>query len=149
MRKLKFRAWDKKQKRIRQIIRMELPLGETEDLSIISMDDNYLKWEYARDLIIMQYTERKDKNDEEVYEGDIIKFQYDTGYSEETTKGIVKFGEYQAGHNDWGDIMALGFYVQQIDVCIGQEWNMCRSEIEEGEIIGNIYKNPELKETDQ
>lgn len=144
MRELKFRAWDKIHKQMRPIIRLDLPFGEITDLSQISMDDNYLKWEYARDLIIMQYTGLKDKNGKERYGGDIIKFQYDTGYSKETTKGIIKAGKYQAGHNDWGDIMALGFYVQQIDVCIRQEWNMCCSEIEKGEIIGNIYKNPEL-----
>lgn len=93
-----------------------------------------------------QYTGLKDKNGKEIYEGDIIEFQYDTGYSKEITKGIIEFGEYYAGQNDWGNIKTVGFYVQQIDVCIRQEWNMCDNQIREGKIIGNIYKNPELAE---
>ena len=148
MRELKFRVWDP-----------AIPKGikEAED---DKASGDMVNWEYVKKssyLIdglngkypMIQYTGLKDKNGKERYEGDIIKFQYDTGYSKETTKGIVKFGEYQAGHNDWGGIMALGFYVQQIDVCIGQEWNICCGEIQKGETIGNIYNNPELMEADQ
>ena len=149
MRELKFRAWNKKGKRW---------LGVNLHMSVI---DGTLWWQFGigcsilsaeerENIELMQYTGLKDKNGTERYEDDIIEFQYDTGYSKETTRGIIKFGEYHAGHNDWGNINVIGFYVRQINVCIGEEWNMCCSEIEEGEIIGNIYENPELMEaTDQ
>ena len=131
MRELKFRAWDKKQKRIRQIIRIEFPFGKIEGLSKISMDDNYLKWEYARDLIIMQYTGLKDKNGKEIYESDYIKWEIQRGRFI-VSEVIFTRGEFcvRSGGLVWG--------------C----GNSCSKDGQLGDvkIVGNIYDNPELVE---
>lgn len=83
--------------------------------------------------------------DSEGFEGDIIEFQYVVGYRKlVTVKGVIKFGKYFTASNCGEDFYALGFYVEQIDRCEGQEWNMYDSEIQKGNIIGNITDNPEL-----
>lgn len=74
------------------------------------------------DDIMLEFTGRKDKNDKEVYEGDILS-STDNYPKPNTVKGIVEQDEYGA----W--IFGYG-YVKDFD-------GDC-------EIIGNIYENPEL-----
>ena len=89
-----------------------------------------------------QYTGIKDENDIEIYEGDIIKFSYDAfigNFDTFTAKGIVVFEDG-------------AFFVN----CLENERNIKDEQfllyeinIDEIEIIGNIYDNPELlKESD-
>lgn len=102
---------------------------------------------FKRFSCVMQYTGEDDKNGMNMYEDDIIRFEYEGGGEKSiTTKGIIKFGEYQSGENDYGEINAIGFYVKQIDKCPYQEWNLCDHPMGECEIIGNKYENPELIE---
>ena len=74
--------------------------------------------------IVMQYTGLKDKNKREVYFDDIFRTKYGIGVIVwmDDRLGIAsgKIGEYHA--------------VDEIS----------KKEIEDGEVIGNIYENPEL-----
>ena len=80
-----------------------------------------------------QYTGLKDLNGKEVYEGDILLFEYDyEEYGNYITE--VKFEDY-------------AFKVFEL---FSTEWNhledMVCNGVVDGKIIGNIYENPELLE---
>lgn len=109
MREIKFRAWDKKNKEwfyfgLNEVYGMgqDSPNGYAE----INFDE------------IMQYTGLKDKNNKEIYEGDILKFN---------TKG----GNEMIYEVKW---RGKGF----------KPTRMSEDNQEEIEIIGNIYENTEL-----
>jgi uncharacterized phage protein (TIGR01671 family) len=87
----------------------------------------------------MQYTGLKDKNDREIYEGDIIKCERDS-WNEEKLR-VVTWNESDAGfyrenvdnHVD-SDVLAD----RKEGTSIFQVWQYQR------EVIGNIYENPKL-----
>ncbi len=157
---IKCRAWDMKNKKMQYMIdAVRLSIFSDGSGSMIDELENktiqFSPYEYqneksfndkkimADEGILMLYAEHK-IDDEEIYLDDIIEFTYCTGYSNPITKGVVKHGEYLAGHNDYGDIVAVGFYVEQIDICVGQQWNIKDEKISKGKIIGNIWENKEL-----
>jgi uncharacterized phage protein (TIGR01671 family) len=117
-REIKFRAWDKKEKRM-------LPVDAVNffNKSIVS---NRARGEHSGgqlgfiEVELMQYTGLKDKNGKEIYEGDIIK-------SGNGALGVVKWRHFGFEQDM---IKTLGWWVIQ----------------EDGEVIGNIYENPELLE---
>jgi uncharacterized phage protein (TIGR01671 family) len=84
-------------------------------------------WPWSNENPVMQFTGLKDKNGKEIYEGDIMEFPWD---EKQTCKGTVEFGD------GWFDI-----HLQE-----GAEWPDHHTPINdgEGEVIGNIYENPDL-----
>lgn len=122
MREIKFRAWDKKEKK------MIYPNQDERDL-VYSFNDGNLwfiskgDWQDVVDIIFMQYTGLKDRNGEEIYEGDIIK-----------TKGNPKDKFDEQGTS--------------IDKVIWDENELCwfaHGLLHKScKVIGNIYENPEL-----
>jgi uncharacterized phage protein (TIGR01671 family) len=124
MRKIKFRAWDKEYKRMFNVV--EINYNESETLICRKPYKNEkVNWitsglVLGEECEIMQFTGLKDKNDKEIYEGDIVQ----TGYNGDT-KGEVVF-EY-------------GVYLVKTN-----RSDMHFNHPEEYKVIGNIYENPEL-----
>lgn len=128
-REIKFRAWNKGVKKMVLVTRIDWnTTGNSIDPGIWSLEgieqvkstDGKDRNDYVQqeDFILMQYTGLKDKSGKEIYEGDIIK-------TEGGALGVVKWRHFGFEQDM---INTLGWWVIQ----------------EDGEIIGNIYENPEL-----
>jgi len=116
-REIKFRAWDGKEMH-QDVMIFD---GSPPDLRILEFDETGTTEKSV--ISIQQFTGLKDKNDKEIYEGDIVK----TVQGVYKMQGVVKYSapSYYVYDNFGANV--LEYY----------EW-------EQLEIIGNIHKNPEL-----
>lgn len=129
MREIKFRVYSEKDKKFYYISKYVFIYGE---------DQEFFKKSKLQHLDIwQQYTGLKDKNDTEIYEGDIVKYRcwtnrYEVYGRNSFLKSAVTFKNGE-------------FYPRYInEEC---EDDFYSYGIDEIEIIGNIYENPELLES--
>lgn len=123
MRDIRFRAWDKEAKKMAEFITCHTDGPETTDLnSNIQMCEQY--GEHGGGFILMQYTNLRDKNGKEIYEGDIIKHYM--GDSLQDNPSEVRWND-DGGWNPWLEYEGDSY-----------------TRVSEPEVIGNIYENPEL-----
>ena len=118
----RFRAWDKKIKMMIEISLIDFEMdvirgthwkfGETESIKF-------------NDIALMQSTGLKDKNDKEIFEGDIVKMSKDV-YSEPTYYEVVRHrgGAYRLESKQHG----CELWLRHTDC----------------EVVGNVYENKEL-----
>ena len=115
MREIKFRAWDKKEKRWYDwdsgVCNFEK--DKHIDIAVFDLEDNFE---------LMQFTGLKDKNGKEIFEGDIVK-------------GIWGKNEADVFEVFWED---TGFWGK------GKEGDYAFSDYHTLEVIGNKFENPEL-----
>lgn len=114
-REIKFRAWDKYENKIRKVRGVNFT---NKDLWL-EIEDNRIMGANFFEVELMQYTGLKDRNDKEIYEGDIVRYFKDE-------LGIVKFvaGSFIIdGNTCYESFLELGGKIA---------------------IVGNIYENPDL-----
>lgn len=141
---LKFRAWDKEERRMYSC----LDIFHTQEgiwyednekgcLEIVKILDSYGN---RKKLIEMQYIGLKDKNEKEIYEGDIVewKTQEFSGKNYDVIRAIEYIGEVRYIAPHYEIFPGTNFYCEYEDYALF-DWN-------ELEIIGNIYENPEFLE---
>lgn len=117
MREIKFRAWDKKAKRLIMNVGIQpyhhfSTWSETNETTWVRPDN--------KDFPLMQYTGIKDENGVEIYEGDIVEAfekNYEVKFKQTESKLYVDYG-FPNKHN-------------------GPAPHWC-------EVVGNIYENAEL-----
>ncbi len=126
MREIKFRAWDLKTKTMHTVENINFCGRET-----VTVQYNLVKKFLMDNIRLMQYIGAKDKNGVEIYEGDIIQHQS---------------GKYGTDFEiKWSPILC-GFTAMQI------ESGHPSPQLNQGtmsyfEVVGNIYENPELVES--
>jgi uncharacterized phage protein (TIGR01671 family) len=135
----KFRAWNKKYRRMYDVLHLHLDSYDgiwatVKGFDIIDQKDIHLDIQ-PKDCIIMQYTGMKDKNDKDIYEGDILYFENCSDGGDNNSDDIR--GEVIFENSAW--YIKYGKNVREV---IGEDWDFNPSI--EGQVIGNIYKNPEL-----
>lgn len=127
MREIKFRAWHKIEKYMTPSFRFGHEFYHNTDDGIHYDGDDVISFSLAEDYILMQYTGLKDKNGEEIYEGDIL----------EPIKGLVDTNAVKRFVEKWSDYRGgwmIGIY-NEMGYGTGSKGF---------KIIGNIYENPKL-----
>ena len=126
MREIKFRVWDKTFKMMLSPELVDIDFNEGK----IEVTTDTLRYEEVytdeiKDFVLMQYTNLKDKNGKEIYEGDILKVKFDT----ETINLYVRYdmGEYLlVKYGEWEDSLYACMWFHEV------------------EVVGNIYENKDL-----
>ncbi len=130
-REIKFRAYLKEEKKMVIVETIDFTDKSMQYLEKNEIIDAYLlRTTFLEDIELMQYTGQKDKNGKEIYEGDILKynFPYDGRLKHVSP---VKFLETEAS-----------FGIKDI---YGNEIPLYRITANNySEVIGNIYENKEL-----
>jgi len=122
-REIKFRAWDKINKRFLEIKSLEFNLeGELTTNFPIALNGRK-KYQIGKQVELMQFTGLRDKNGKEIYAGDLIK-HFD--------KGQISLVEWSSG--------AWGWYMKSV-----KNWNPKTGfDSSLDEVIGNIYESKHL-----
>jgi len=133
MREIKFRAWDKEKTQIVDVICLALDYS-----TVFKIGDNEEYGINTSDLEPMQFTGLKDKNGKEIYEGDIVKYNFGDYLWE------VKWAKRNAGFEYYEIKKKNTFLNKEQKVNLSKYGITNRMGNCEVEIIGNIYENPEL-----
>lgn len=132
----KFRAWDSANK---EMFKDTFSITESGQVVVVEQEDVMCPPDYifVDHLVIMQSTGLKDKNGKEIFDGDIVRTTRFLGRADE----IGGFYEYEKDYV--GVVKVLeGSWVIDTGIVAVRLW----SEIDESEVLGNIYENPELLE---
>ena len=153
-RKIKLRAWQKYHKKMLEVLDIGFKDGEVNSVkvkypedtipAVVTYKKNDKKFWLDDCIKLMQYTGLKDNNNNEIYEGDVLKQVkkssregYErSSYDKNNFEVVFKYGSFwlQRPYDD-------SVYIRDfpnIDEFVGFE---CFK------IVGNIYENPELLET--
>ena len=139
MRKIKFRVWDNATQKMETCISVANLLGETV-VSYLNTPDDEQPEQF--DLELMMSIGRVDKNDKDMFEGDIVPvdFSFDKwgphdfkGYG--VINGVI---EFCATSNRY----IIKFPESTRYDVISTEFGYSRQD--QLEVIGNVYENPEL-----
>ena len=137
---IKFRAWDKQNNEMVEPDAFFIFTGsEVLMLNPHHVDNNYYQIDSCEDRFIqIQFTGLADKNGKEIYEGDIVRILY-TDWASKDDSDTRTIDQYKRDISSIGAIVCanINWYVDGV----GTMDHGTHGEIE---VIGNIYKNPEL-----
>jgi len=137
MRKIKFRAWNKKEK-IMVDLKEITPLALSFDPCLAGGGTGIYIPDHP-DLEIMQFTGLLDKNGKEVYEGDIINWG-------DNYPSVIEWSQETC------QFVCHEYYPKTSKNAQEDRWHDIPAYTNEPEVLGNLYENPELlqpKETEE
>ncbi|WP_072241597.1 YopX family protein [Listeria monocytogenes] len=127
MREIGFRAFVKSKKKMLPVT--DLCFNETESVGVSGCGNPYctmcVDWYNFDDVLLMQYTEREDINNNKIFEKDIATCQF---FDKKIT-GVIEFIEFM-----WAVIDHKNQRLYQLN------------EVSNIEVVGNVEENPELLE---
>ncbi|GHO99537.1 hypothetical protein KSF_095850 [Reticulibacter mediterranei] len=132
MREIKFRAWDKRMMKMREVnalyLDVQMGMAPSDRAILVDLYETSSAYQVDRDVDLMQFTGLKDRNGKEIYEGDIIQ------RVNIKVPLLVRWNQKEARFDlakDPDNFNAVViWYTQLVE--------------EDYEVIGNIYENPEL-----
>lgn len=127
----RYRAWDKE---FKEMVQVDALVFDEQIIKATYKNGNVVK-EDLKNYVFMQSTGLKDKNDKEIFEGDILKVTDQHSWLE-----VVSFNKDKA--------MFVSKETKR-EVEESPLYDLFNTDIFEVEIIGSIYTNPELAEVKQ
>lgn len=127
-REIKFRAWDEKRRE-----------WLDSDYHTMRLDGKEIKHKAGgrKNPILMQYTELRDRNGKEIYEGDVVEYDDEERMIDDS--GVMIVG-WNAEHGAWG----YEYQDDYVEGCREFSSHCVGDVLVESIVIGNIYENPEL-----
>lgn len=130
MREFKFRVWHKKERKMYQVLAGSFFQGDTLFWIEVQNDQGVrARIDKKEDVEIMESTGLRDKDGKEIYEGDAVKGHHQgckgLNFKCNCRPSVIKYGFWGSG--DYAGTLG---------------WNLRDGSV--GEVIGNIYENPEL-----
>lgn len=133
MREIKFRAWDKLEKRMRKVVSLHWRDGKLISAKLEGENESV---PIEGRLVIEQSTGLKDKKGVEIYEGDVCAFKS----GKNTYKGVSKWDSSLAG-------FGLQVFFDELNrLYTFYELSIMGIDLDMLEVVGNIHENPELLE---
>lgn len=127
MREIKFRAWDKEDELMYDVIRIHFNTRGYVAVPVIGPDGWELERRKLSRVELMQHTGIKDKNGKEIWEGDIIEYLDKGSLTHDFIEPVIWIdNKYNVG---WGTDNSENVWAEVARLSV---------------VIGNIYENPEL-----
>jgi uncharacterized phage protein (TIGR01671 family) len=137
MRTIKFRAWDKENRKIVPVVSLDYRTYDGKFSTVTLYDGENTAYSlFFNAFELMQFTGLHDKNGREIYEGDIVAWNEDE---------LADMGERIIHYEGKGQIVWVKefchFGIEEIPKKLGH-WSF--SEDARYEVLGNIYSTPDL-----